>query len=317
MLLFIKCSCEQTFIIVNLYVHLNTYCSDEYTFITMLIFVNFTCQGEELTFDYNYVRVFGAAAKKCVCGSPNCRGYIGGDPTNSEVIVHGDSDEEYAEPVMICEERGMNDEWNDIMSHSLHERENISTNDPQESGYKMKEVNAAGQSESITAETLIKYQPDDIVGNNIASNAAFGPSATNKETGKSLNSSSSATLKVESESILSQMHSPVKIMDVPFQPESTVNSSMSSALPSDRIESKKKLKYGKMEGKEGVVKSHYLAKTHRSSSTVKKEKLKSNVANEKGIPDVDKSNGAPNKSKKLPALPVNSHLEAGMLPSVL
>ncbi|XP_057973979.1 histone-lysine N-methyltransferase ASHH2 isoform X2 [Malania oleifera] len=61
-------------------------------------------KGEEVTFDYNYVRVFGAAAKKCVCGSSQCRGYIGGDPLSTEVIVQGDSDEEYPEPVMVCED---------------------------------------------------------------------------------------------------------------------------------------------------------------------------------------------------------------------
>lgn len=262
---------------------------------------------------------------------------------------------------MICEDRRMNDEWNDIMSHSLNEMENISMNEPEKNRCRMKKVNAAGQFERITAETLDekvggnatsadgclktstatrvadttirnKYQPDDLVGNNIVSNAAFGPSATNKDTGKSLNSSSSATLKIESEGLLLQMHSPV--MDVSFQPESIVNSSMSSALPStheldmsatsfssksqpDRIESKKKLKYCKMGGKEEITKSHYLAKTHRSSASIKKEKLRSNVANDKGTPDVDKSNGAPNKSKKLPALSTNSHLEAGIKPSAL
>ncbi|KAM0940024.1 putative [histone H3]-lysine(4) N-trimethyltransferase chromatin remodeling SET family [Dioscorea sansibarensis] len=61
-------------------------------------------EGEEVTFDYNYVRVFGAAAKKCVCGSSECRGYIGGDPSNTEAIVHGDSDEEYPEPVIVDED---------------------------------------------------------------------------------------------------------------------------------------------------------------------------------------------------------------------
>ncbi|XP_019702782.1 uncharacterized protein [Elaeis guineensis] len=61
-------------------------------------------KGEEVTFDYNYVRVFGAAAKKCVCGAPECRGYIGGDPLNTEVIVQDDSDDEYPEPVMIQED---------------------------------------------------------------------------------------------------------------------------------------------------------------------------------------------------------------------
>lgn len=59
------------------------------------------CQGEELTFDYNYVRVFGAAAKRCVCGSSECRGYIGGDPLNKDAVVQGDSDEEFPEPVMV------------------------------------------------------------------------------------------------------------------------------------------------------------------------------------------------------------------------
>ncbi|XP_056164650.1 histone-lysine N-methyltransferase ASHH2 isoform X2 [Syzygium oleosum] len=64
-------------------------------------------KGEEATFDYNYVRVFGAAAKKCVCGSPQCRGYIGGDPQNTEAIVQGDSDDEYPEPIMLYEDGGM------------------------------------------------------------------------------------------------------------------------------------------------------------------------------------------------------------------
>ncbi|RWW76918.1 hypothetical protein BHE74_00014953 [Ensete ventricosum] len=60
--------------------------------------------GEELTFDYNYVRVFGAAAKKCVCGSSVCRGYIGSDPLDAEVIVQDDSDDEILEPVMAHED---------------------------------------------------------------------------------------------------------------------------------------------------------------------------------------------------------------------
>lgn len=54
-----------------------------------------------MTFDYNYVRVFGAAAKKCYCGSSHCRGYIGGDPLNGDVIIQSDSDEEYPELVIL------------------------------------------------------------------------------------------------------------------------------------------------------------------------------------------------------------------------
>ncbi|KAK9134953.1 hypothetical protein Syun_014283 [Stephania yunnanensis] len=64
-------------------------------------------KGEEVTFDYNYVRVFGAAAKRCICGSAECRGYLGGDPLNTDVVLD-DSDEEYPEPVMV-EEDGEND----------------------------------------------------------------------------------------------------------------------------------------------------------------------------------------------------------------
>ncbi|KAL2638326.1 hypothetical protein AAZV13_06G107900 [Glycine max] len=67
-------------------------------------------KDEELTFDYNYVRVFGAAAKKCYCGSPNCRGYIGGgDPLNAELIVQSDSEEEFPEPVMLTKDGEIED----------------------------------------------------------------------------------------------------------------------------------------------------------------------------------------------------------------
>ncbi|CAK8567412.1 unnamed protein product [Lathyrus sativus] len=67
-------------------------------------------QDEELTFDYNYVRVFGAAAKKCYCGSPHCRGYIGGgDPLKDELIVQGDSDDEFPEPMMLTEDGEVED----------------------------------------------------------------------------------------------------------------------------------------------------------------------------------------------------------------
>lgn len=82
--------------------HLCNYNFHAYEYIVLSVL-----QGEEATFDYNYVRVFGAAAKKCVCGSPQCRGYIGGDPQNTESIVQGDSDDEYPEPIMLYEDGGM------------------------------------------------------------------------------------------------------------------------------------------------------------------------------------------------------------------
>lgn len=52
-----------------------------------------------MTFDYNYVRVFGAAAKKCHCMAQQCRGYIGGDPLSGDVIIQSDSEDEYPKPM--------------------------------------------------------------------------------------------------------------------------------------------------------------------------------------------------------------------------
>nr|XP_043638915.1 histone-lysine N-methyltransferase ASHH2 [Erigeron canadensis] len=76
-------------------------------------------KGEELTFDYNYVRVFGAAAKKCVCGSARCRGVIGGDPLNDETVVLGDSDDELPEPVTFGENA------NNKLDHRVSEAQTV------------------------------------------------------------------------------------------------------------------------------------------------------------------------------------------------
>ncbi|VFQ94966.1 unnamed protein product [Cuscuta campestris] len=73
-------------------------------------------KGEEVTFDYNYVRIFGAAAKKCVCGSSQCRGYIGSDTLNAEIVVQDDSEDEYPEPVVVFENIDIDDELNYVKS---------------------------------------------------------------------------------------------------------------------------------------------------------------------------------------------------------
>ncbi|QQP54987.1 Uncharacterized protein FKW44_008011, partial [Caligus rogercresseyi] len=39
--------------------------------------------GEEITFDYKYER-YGQEAQKCYCAAENCRGWLGGEPSNSE-----------------------------------------------------------------------------------------------------------------------------------------------------------------------------------------------------------------------------------------
>ncbi|KAF8653175.1 hypothetical protein HU200_062624 [Digitaria exilis] len=54
-------------------------------------------EGEELTFDYNYVRVSGAAPQKCFCGTAKCRGYIGGDISVLDTVTHADAEEAHFE----------------------------------------------------------------------------------------------------------------------------------------------------------------------------------------------------------------------------
>ncbi|KMT07879.1 hypothetical protein BVRB_6g145760 [Beta vulgaris subsp. vulgaris] len=103
--------------------------------------------GEELTFDYNYVRVFGAAAKKCHCGSRKCRGYIGGDPLNAKGTVQGDSDEEFPEPVMVNE--------NGEIDHSLEERMAKSSSQDVERGLTGDNINEENSDIIVEADNLI------------------------------------------------------------------------------------------------------------------------------------------------------------------
>lgn len=104
-------------------------------------------KGEELTFDYNYVRVFGAAAKKCHCGSRKCRGYIGGDPLNAQGIVQGDSDEEFPEPVVVNE--------NGEIDHSLEERMAKSSSQDVERGLTGDNINEESSDIIVEAGDLI------------------------------------------------------------------------------------------------------------------------------------------------------------------
>uniref|UniRef100_A0A7I4BUC1 Uncharacterized protein n=1 Tax=Physcomitrium patens TaxID=3218 RepID=A0A7I4BUC1_PHYPA len=69
-------------------------------------------EREEVTFDYNFVRVGGADAKKCECGASKCRGFIGVDPDTPQNVVDVDSDDgEDPEPIMLYAE---SDEERDI-----------------------------------------------------------------------------------------------------------------------------------------------------------------------------------------------------------
>ncbi|KZV45935.1 histone-lysine N-methyltransferase ASHH2 [Dorcoceras hygrometricum] len=290
-------------------------------------------KGEEVTFDYNYVRVFGAAAKKCVCGSLNCRGYIGGDPSNSEVIVQGDSDDEFSEPLMICEDKELNDDWNDIMSNTLSERDNEIANESGEKMYRMNKMEYAAGLLETTKEAHSSRETQDGGGDIYTSSQEFLTDDVkqldmDKETGESLNRSSPAAFDLAAEDIVSQKPCSVELKIIssksddsmkstcqnePSSAQNRVENSSCSALTRKSLPAavkfKGKLKYAAEEGRKEQGKAHPLTKTHHSSTSTKKGKVKSIVVGDKGTPNVDKSNVAPNKSDNLPELFLNSHFE--------
>ncbi|XP_051139160.1 histone-lysine N-methyltransferase ASHH2 isoform X2 [Andrographis paniculata] len=290
-------------------------------------------KGEEITFDYNYVRVFGAAAKKCVCSSPNCRGYIGGDPTNSEVIVQDDSDDEFSEPVMVCEERDMNEEWNEIISSSLHDKENEITHEPTENEYNVENILGA-VSESIPDPQTSDSVTEKVEGINITQ-AAGTPVRVCNSSGEGLveplestkqnhddsnDESVLANIKSKSEDLQPQMLSSylVDSLQKSDTPEKELTSahdlvdtvSPSKALTSTIVVSRRKVKYASMGGKDEPPKPNSISKTKRSTGSVKKGKPKAGATNDKGSPDTDRLTGTLHKSKKSPGLPITNHFEA-------
>lgn len=61
--------------------------------------------GSELSFDYNFER-YGDKPVKCLCGSLNCRGLIGGERETAEKLnieISGPEEEEDLEPIMVTE----------------------------------------------------------------------------------------------------------------------------------------------------------------------------------------------------------------------
>lgn len=265
-----------------------------------------------------------------MCGSPNCRGYIGGDLTNSEEIAQDDSDDEYGEPVMVCEDGDMKEDWNEIMSNTLSNGENgISSESPQNL-YSVKKVSTAvgeritdshtsdsspqktGSVNSVqVAETRVGEGVD--VYNSVCDSSephVAEEMNNNKITVKPLKGSMPAALKVE-KGLQSKMHLSSQLMD---NSDGVLNKAVSSdhkpefiispskSLP-DTVEYKMKLKYAK---------SSSVAKTNRSLSSIKKGKPKMKVLNDKTSPTVDKLSATLHKSKKLPEVSLNTQVEAGM-----
>ena len=234
----------------------------------MIVFVP---QGEEVTFDYNYVRVVGAAAKKCVCGSSECRGYIGGDPLNSEIIVQGDSDEDI-EPVMIREHSKKEINLNYSMSNtndakvakhkeiSVERRDIVVTCPPSipEPGVSVQieddvsrpipEVNQL----DISLQSLDSMQSENIISRPISGVQPLGFSQ------QSLNS-------VQVKENVCKLISDVQSQELSVQASSTMNE-----VPSDSVLNSKKSITNLSKEKANTAKPHSLTKSSRSRGTIKR-----------------------------------------------
>lgn len=258
------------------------------------------CQGEEVTFDYNYVRVFGAAAKKCYCDAPQCRGYIGGDLHNSEVIVQGDSDEEFPEPVMLLKDGEHGDSVDDMMptasppfdfaeiqaaKSTIKSRHGI---DKCTTGGR--HVESAVEKEDRINQSLmvgIPRQTDDVTSKSLP---AVRKETSIEEETMNKTSSNANRLEIVSPTYLAHSNS---LSDV-------TNSSMKSK--SDTVEDKRV-----------SSKSQSQMRISRSSSSVKKGKASSNPLNTSKVQvTANKSQPLPSKSKRSLANSPNGRSEAGL-----
>ncbi|XP_038700812.1 uncharacterized protein LOC119997711 [Tripterygium wilfordii] len=214
-------------------------------------------KGEEVTFDYNYVRVFGAAVKKCYCGSLHCRGYIGGETHNAEVIVQGDSDEEFPEPVML------EDGKTGVHLKGMRRRTNSVDND-------MKSVEVPVLKSDVTAEI------GDAI--NLSASATSQPhSSPELEASKRNSLCSSQPVEVSPQTVSASKSTSHAKEAMP--PENTLCSVqvLEKSFSVD-VDASRKSKSETVKGKRVFSKSRFLIKT--SHGSIKKGKVNGNLPNE-------------------------------------
>ncbi|EPS67389.1 hypothetical protein M569_07380, partial [Genlisea aurea] len=257
-------------------------------------------KGEEVTFDYNYVRVFGAAAKKCVCGSANCRGYIGGDPTNSDQIIEDDSDEEFKEP---------------ISDLSKTEALDVLKVQPAKKCTAKKMTSAASRKVHTKKQELQDSIEEDIA-------VKVEQSDRSRISEDSLDETVPVTLDVESQDLVTQVHPsdlPLEFLsseDISSQNTSsanvpTVTASAPCEEPSpETLESKQMLDHAHIGGVEIPEKPGLRVKSRFSSLPIKRGSRKMKVGIEKGTSEVNKLNASLDKSKNMVECSLNGHFEA-------
>ncbi|KAI8014969.1 Histone-lysine N-methyltransferase ASHH2 [Camellia lanceoleosa] len=286
-------------------------------------------KGEEVTFDYNFVRVFGAAAKKCVCGSSQCRGYIGGDPLNTEVVVQCDPDEEYPEPVMVYRNGKPDHKLKKLLSStSSSESTEVQITDHTIGNKdKMdKSATAVGHleitTELQTAEILVKDETDK---------SATAVQHLEIPTRKSLNKCASGEclqISLAMDNSVEKLPPSVQQVVTSSQLDDMMGKTISNAKQefvqrletsalivisnkslSNTIDAKKKCNSDIIEDR-CASKSYPLMKTSRLSSSVKKGKLNSNSVNvHKPDMMVNKSPVLPYKPKRIMEGSLNGRLE--------
>ncbi|KAF5735482.1 histone-lysine N-methyltransferase ASHH2 [Tripterygium wilfordii] len=248
-------------------------------------------KGEELTFDYNYVRVFGAAVKKCYCGSPQCRGYIGGDPHNAEVIVQGDSDEEFPEPMMLEDVKtGVHLKDTNLRTNSFGNEDMKSVEVPIVSSEMTTEIgDAINLSASVTSQPHSSLEP---------------------EASKRKSPCSSHPVEVSSQTI-SATKSTSHVRE-PTPPENTLCSVqvLEKSFSVD-VDASRKSKSETVKGKRVFSKSRFLIKNSHSCGSLKKGKVNGNLANENKVQMIaNKPHVLSVRTKKLVEGSSDGHFEA-------
>ncbi|XP_015885762.3 uncharacterized protein LOC107421114 isoform X1 [Ziziphus jujuba] len=257
-------------------------------------------KGEEVTFDYNYVRVFGAAAQKCYCGSNQCRGYIGGDPLNSDVIVQDDSDDEFPEPVMLPEDCETED--------SL---DNLKPKGSSSHGVVMQTENKHGRDKSITAiekleitkgkEDSMNQSTSDISHTNDALEVndlqgKLPSSAQPFETSQQADDATSKPMSVQQEITIEEENMEKSLSSSPRLEIASQIKMVSKSL-SDGVDGNRKLKSDAIDDKRVSSKAHHKTKTSHSATFVKKGKVKH------VLPNAAKVQVTANKSQVLAVKP--------------
>lgn len=267
------------------------------------------CQGEEVTFDYNYVRVFGAAAKKCYCGSDQCRGYIGGDPLSSEVVVQDDSDDEYPEPLMLPDDGDTEDSMDSVTPNVMPKaiypngvvRQTTENKDERD-----KSTTAMGKLELAkrAEDSSMDQTTSDI--SHINDVKVKLPSAQPFETSQQTGDVSSKLISFMKQEISIEEGN----MEKSSSPSRLENNSPTEMVVSDRADINWKSKSDTVEDKRVSSKAHHSKKTSHTSSFVKKGKVKG------VLPIATKVQVTANKSQVLSVKPkrlveASSHVEAG------